>query len=83
MIVEVRPDLFERRQVARWILATFEVSLISGTVGWISGFAGATAATAFSAAIGNDLFGTIVSALVWGPVFGVLGAYLTLRYLAR
>jgi hypothetical protein len=83
MIVELRPDPFDRRQVARWMLATFEVLLITGVVGSICFFVGATAATAFAAALGNDRAGQSVSALVWGPVFGFLGAWVTLRLLAR
>jgi hypothetical protein len=82
MIVEVRPDLFERRQMARWILAAFEVLVVTGLVSTICGWLGAAVATEVSTAIGNDIFATILTAAIWGWVGAIAGAYLTLRYLA-
>ncbi len=82
MIVEVQPDLFARRQMARWILAAFEVLLVTGLVSTICGWLGAAVASEFSKAIGNDIFGTVLTAAVWGWVGAIAGAYFTLRYLA-
>lgn len=83
MIVELRPDPYERRQMARWILAAFEVLLLTGIASTICGWAAAAIATAFSQAIGNDIFATLLTAAVWGWVGAVGGGYVTLRYLAR
>lgn len=83
MIVEIRPDLFERRQMARWILAAFEVLLLTGLVSVICGWLGAEAATEFSRLIGNDIFSAILTAAIWGWFGTIAGAYITLRYLAR
>ena len=83
MIVQVRPDPFERRQVARWLLSLFEVAVPTAVVGAVSGWFGVLLAAAVSGGIGNNPTGTVLSALVWGPVFAVIGAYLTLRLLAR
>lgn len=83
MIVEVRHDPFERRQVARWLLGAFEVLVPTIVVSGICGWIGTGLAIAVSRGLGNDLAGTILSAFVWGPVFAIAGAYVTLRFLAR
>lgn len=83
MIVQVRPDPFERRQVARWLLGLFEVAVPTAVVSAVSGWFGVLLAAAVSGGIGNNPAGTILSALVWGPVFAAIGAYLTLRLMAR
>ncbi|MBA2382628.1 MAG: hypothetical protein H0V73_11015 [Chloroflexi bacterium] len=83
IFVEVRPDPFERRQVARWFLSAFEVLVTTILVSSICWWIGAVLASAVSQAIGNDLAGTFISALVWSTVFGLVGAYVTLRLLAR
>ena len=83
IVVEIRPDPFERRQVARWILGAFEVIVAATIVSTITGWLGIILALSVSGLIGNDAFGGIVTALIWGPVFGLAGAYLTLRFLAR
>jgi hypothetical protein len=83
MIVQVRPDPFERRQVARWSLGAFEVAVLTAIVSAAAGWVGSALAFAVSHAIGNDAFGSALSALVWGPVFALVGAYIMLRLLAR
>jgi hypothetical protein len=83
MIVQVRPDPFERRQVARWLLGAFEVAVPTLIVSALSGWVGTGLAFEVSRAIGNDAFGSALSAIVWGPVFALVGAYVTLRLLAR
>lgn len=83
MIVELRPDPFERRQVARWLLGAFEVALITLLVSAISGWVGTTLAIELSRAIGNDPFGSAIAGLVWGGVFALFGGYAALRILAR
>lgn len=83
LIVAISPDPFDRRQVARWILGAFEVvvlasvtSLVLSAVGWIL-------ASVVSQAIGNDAIGTFITGAFWSSVFGLAGAYGTLRLLAR
>jgi hypothetical protein len=83
MIVQVQPDPFERRQVARWLLGVFEVGVITAIVSAAAGWVGTALALAVSRAIGNDAFGSALSALVWGPIFALVGAYVILRLLAR
>jgi hypothetical protein len=81
-VVQIRPDPYDRRQVARWLLALFEISILVGIASLlgsvVAGFAGAAIATL----IGNNLVGTIVPGLIWWFLGGLIGAYLMLRFLA-
>ena len=82
MIVEVRPDLFARQQMARWILAAFEVLLVTGLVAVVGGWLGAEAGAEVSQVIRLDVFAGIALVAVLGWIGTIGGAYLTLRYLA-
>jgi hypothetical protein len=83
MVVEVRPDPFQRRQVARWLLGAFEVLVPTALVSAVSGWFGVNLGMAVADALGKGLAGAVISAVVWGPVFSLAGAYATLRFLAR
>jgi predicted anti-sigma-YlaC factor YlaD len=83
MVIQVDPDPFERRQVARWLLGAFEVALVTILVSTIFAWLGTMLAIWVSRAIGNDPIGSAVAGIVWGAVFGLIGAYAALRYLAR
>jgi DNA-directed RNA polymerase subunit RPC12/RpoP len=81
--VEIRPDPFERRQVARWVLALFEISVFTSLAGLIGWGIGGSIGSWLAGAIGNDFGGILLSGLIWGAVAGTLAIYATLRYMAR
>ena len=83
LIVEIRPDPFERRQVARWLLGAFEVVLLTSVASLALSALGWVLATIFSDAIGNDARGTFVTGAFWSIVLGFAGMYGSLRLLAR
>lgn len=83
MQVELRPDPFARRQVSRWLLGVFEVLVVSGLVGAVSGWIGATLAGELSRLLRNDPGASMLVGVLWFVTFAITGAWLTLRYMAR
>jgi hypothetical protein len=83
MSVQVVPDPWSRRQIARLLVGLFEVTIVAVVVGFVFAWLGAMLATTVSRLLGNDDFGTAISVLVWAPAFGAFGAYVALRSMAR
>jgi hypothetical protein len=82
LLVQIRPDPWQRRQVARWVLALFEISILTGIASLIGSVAAGLAGSAIAAAIGNDAIGIAIPGFIWRMIGGLLAGYLTLRYLA-
>lgn len=81
-IVQIRPDPFERRQVARWILAAFEVTILVSVAFVVGASLAGILAALVANALGNDLLGVVVPVAVWSALGGLILAYVTLRRLA-
>ena len=80
--MRIRPDPWQRRQVARWVLALFEISFLVGIAGALGSVVAGLAGAAVAGFLGNDPLGVLVPGLVWWALGGLIGSYLMLRFLA-
>lgn len=82
LIVTLRPDPWERRQVASWFLAAFEVTLAVVAASFLGSLVAGLAGAALASALSTDVFGTVIPALLRWALGGLIGGYLMLRLLA-